>query len=79
MKKTAQELHDEAFAGPRGPRSAEYKAGVLEALKFRLGESGRMHCPHKAGTPQADAWFAGTDEGHRLARDGVASWLPPSV
>ena len=66
---TAQKLFEEAFAQIRDPRSPEYKAGVLEALKFRLGEIVEMRCPYKIGTAHADAWFSGTDEGHRRGRD----------
>ena len=70
MKKTAKELHEEAFFGPRDPRSKEYKSGVLAALKFRLGESCAVGmCPYPLGSAQQDAWFSGIDEGHRLGRD----------
>lgn len=65
----AQEIFATAFAGPRDARSREYKSGVLAALQFRLGEVKKLRCPFDAGTAQADAWFAGTDEGHRRARE----------
>lgn len=64
----ATELFDAAFSGPRDPRSKEYKEGVLDALRFRLGESLSIRCRYEAGTASADAYFAGCDEGHRLAR-----------
>jgi len=67
--KTASELFAKAFEGPRDKRSEEYKLGVLEALRFRLGEISGMRCPYAPGTAQADAYFAGTDEGHRIGRD----------
>jgi hypothetical protein len=66
--KTAQQILSEAFSYPRDPRSEEYKAGVLEALRFRLGEVERLRCPYKVGTARADAWFSGVDEGHSRAR-----------
>lgn len=70
MKSVAQQLFDEAFAKARDARSAEYKQGVLDILRHRLCEPnpdfkvGR----YIAGTPQADAYWAGNDEGHLLAR-----------
>lgn len=73
LRPTASGICDAAFAEPRDPRSPEYRAGVLEALKFRLGEIRSMSCPHRAGTARADAWLAGADEGHRLAREQVRS------
>lgn len=68
----AEILYQEAFSGPRAPRSPEYLAGVLATLKFRLGEAESMPLPYTVGTAQADAWFAGTNEGHRIARDHLA-------
>lgn len=65
-------LYHHAFAGYRTPCSQEYRAGVLAALKFRLGEAEDMPLPYTVGTAQADAWFAGTNEGHRIARDHLA-------
>lgn len=66
---TARDVFTRAFEGPRDARSREYRAGVLAALQFRFGEAKGLRCPFEVGTAQADAWFAGTDEGHRLARD----------
>jgi hypothetical protein len=63
----ARELFMEAFSVPRNLRSGEYKGGVLAALKFRLGEIEQMRCPYPEGLAQADAWFAGADEGHFIA------------
>jgi len=67
----------EAFARPRDPRSEAYKAGVLAAVVYRLGridgaiEPGARGepCPYTPGTAEADAFLAGCDEGHRLARE----------
>ena len=64
-------IFEAAFARPRDARSEEYKAGVLDVLRHRLGEA--QGCARKyefaLGTAQADAYFAGCDEGHRLARE----------
>ena len=61
-------IFNKAFKKPRDPRSPEYQNGALCALRYRLGEIGKIHCPHPIGTAQADAWFAGVDEGHAIAR-----------
>lgn len=70
---TAQEIFDEIFSMPRDPRSPEYQAGVLAVLQFRLGETAGVFNPHKIGTAKCDAWFAGNDEGHVLARAELAA------
>jgi hypothetical protein len=77
--KTAQQVFTEAFSYPRDPRSEEYKAGVLEALRFRLGEVEMLKCPYRAGTAQADAWYAGIDEGHSKARAAMEADLQGRV
>lgn len=62
-------LFSDAFDRPRNPRSTEYKAGfrvgaayVLQALTTEL------EAPYPFGTAQADAWFAGAQEGGDSAR-----------
>lgn len=65
----AAELFEAAFSASRDPRSKEYKEGVLNTLRFRLNESDAIRCRYEAGTASADAYFAGCDEGHRLARE----------
>lgn len=67
----AYEIFDEAFSKPRDPRSDEYRHGVIDILKFRLREANEAFGKHqyKLGTAQADAYFAGCDEGHRLASE----------
>jgi hypothetical protein len=65
---TADQLLAQAFQQPRDPRSPEYRADVLAALRLRLGDSAHVVCPYGLGTAQADAWFSGTDEGHALGR-----------
>jgi hypothetical protein len=67
-KKTAQELFKEAFFGPRDKRSEEYRNGVLSALKFRLGEKKYIRGGYGLGTAQNDAFSAGCEEGHAIAR-----------
>lgn len=47
---SVKKIFDDAFSRPRNPRSPEYKLGVLEALKFRLGEITEMKCPYRIGT-----------------------------
>ena len=48
-------------------RSAEYRAGLLDVLKFKLrGEP--IQCPHRAGTAQFDAYFAGNRHGFDVYR-----------
>jgi hypothetical protein len=71
----AQEIFDSAFAIPRDPRSDEYRHGVLEILKYRLRETNQTFGKkqYAMGTPQADAYYAGCDEGHRLASKYIAS------
>lgn len=67
----AYEIFNAAFSKPRSPRSDEYRHGVIETLKFRLGESiGVFEMKqYKLGTAQADAYLAGCDEGNRLAHE----------
>jgi hypothetical protein len=67
----AYEIFDAAFLKPRDPRSDEYRRGVIDVLRFRLDEENGAFGKnqYKLGTAQADAYFAGCDEGHRLARE----------
>ncbi len=49
------------------PRSAEYRAGLLAVLKFKMhGE--RIHCPYQAGTASFDAYFSGNRHGFDVYR-----------
>ncbi|MBK6744535.1 MAG: hypothetical protein IPG66_16860 [Hydrogenophilales bacterium] len=49
------------------PRSAEYRAGLLDVLKFKMrGE--RIICIHQAGTAQFDAYMAGNLRGFDVYR-----------
>lgn len=67
----AREIFDAAFSKPRDPRSDEYRHGVLDVMKYRLGEANEAFGKKQyvLGTAQADAYFAGCDEGHRIARE----------
>ena len=67
----AQTLFNRAFPATREPRSEAYKAGVLAAIKFRLGEAEHIDCPYRAGSVWADAFHAGADEGHVIARNAL--------
>lgn len=54
-----------AFFPGRAPRSAEYREGCQAALEYRiLGR--RMPPRYRAGSCEADAWFAGVEEGHSI-------------
>jgi hypothetical protein len=64
----AESLFKAAFNTPRDLRSTEYKAGVRAVLDFRI-DGGRMPRPYPVGTAQADAFYAGVDEGHRIWRE----------
>jgi hypothetical protein len=65
---TAQQIFDERFGRPHDPRSKPYKAGVLYILRRKAGEIERQVCPHATGSSEADAWYAGVDEGLLLWR-----------
>lgn len=65
--KTAQELFDEAFAVSRDPRSDAYKAGVLYVLRARAEGIRGPQRPYPLGSAEADAYFAGCQEGHLIA------------
>lgn len=59
---TIDRLMSATFCPGRDPRSAEYKAGARAALAFLI-EGVPMRCPFDIGTVQADAFYAGADEG----------------
>jgi hypothetical protein len=62
-----ERLMKAAFDRPRDPRSDAYKLGVRELLANRvLGAPFR--CPYTLGTAEADAFFAGSDEGRMIWR-----------
>jgi hypothetical protein len=64
---TADSLFETAFNRLREPRSLEYKAGVLAALRDRFNRANgsliRHDPPYTMGTTQCDAWVAGYQEG----------------
>ena len=49
------------------PRSPEYRRGMLDVIRYRL-EGAWIVVPYRLGTAQADAYFAGNDRGHMVAR-----------
>lgn len=56
-----------AFAGPRSPRSPEYRAGGRVVLELRI--AGRpIHRPYAVGTAQDDASDPGQPEGLAIWR-----------
>lgn len=62
MKKS-EAILKEMFHPYRDKRSEVYKSGALAALKFKLKEIPTIDIPHKAGTVEFDAFYAGMDEG----------------
>ena len=63
----ADSLFETAFNTLREPHSAEYKAGVLAALRDRENQANsskeRHDPPYTMGTAECDAWVAGYQEG----------------
>ena len=68
---SVDQLMQAAFFNGRTPRSAEYKAGTRAALENRI-EQKDIVPPYQAGTTEADAYFAGIDEGKSIWRAAVA-------
>lgn len=64
---TAQAIFDEAFKPGRAPRSDAYKQGVMACLRVRVDGLAYEACPYPEGSAQADAYFAGVEEGRQLA------------
>lgn len=74
--KTADDLFSEAFSSPRDKRSQEYKFGVIQALRVVLGEENSPPMPFRMGTAEADAYFAGYDEGRFRGKNYLESITP---
>jgi len=56
----AENLYKAIFAGPRDPRSDEYKGGVMAALLYRFaGIKVSESRPYQVGTVEFDAFSAG--------------------
>lgn len=62
-------LQASAFSTARTPRSDAYKAGHYAALVKFLGDGPLRRCPYANGTAEADAWYAGYDEGRATAAE----------
>lgn len=50
------------------PRSLAYKLGMRAVLEHRLYGQAFSDCPAKLGSAEADAYFAGCEEGKAIAR-----------
>lgn len=62
-------IMQDAFSNrTRTPRSTAYKDGCRAALSYRF-EGRRIEFPYRIGTAEADAFFAGIDEGHQRFRE----------
>lgn len=61
----AHRLFDAAFNKPRDPRSPAYKEGVLATLRYYCNNI-PVTCPYPEATAEADAFFAGRDEGNKI-------------
>jgi hypothetical protein len=68
---SVDQLMQAAFYNGRTPRSAEYKAGTRALLENRI-EQKDIVPPYQAGTTEADAYFAGIEEGKSIWRAAVA-------
>lgn len=73
---TAAFLFARAFNCPRDLRSDEYKAGVFDILAAKFAGKSAPPIPYELGTAQADAYFAGGQEGLGIWRAHVstATW-----
>jgi len=67
----AEAVMEKIFHPYRLPRSEAYKAGCLAAIRRRL-ESASVACPYAEGTAEADAFFAGVEEGYDFVRHAIA-------
>lgn len=66
-RERADRLTEAAFPAGRCQRSPEYISGVRTRLRFSLaGDS--ISNPYPAGTSDADALWAGCEEGRLIAR-----------
>lgn len=64
-----------SFEVARDPRSAAYRAGARDLLISKLCDT-TLRSPFPLGTAQADAWFAGRDEGVSIHRNCLAKGCP---
>ena len=67
---TVDSLMKAAFFNGRAPRSSAYKAGTRMALEHRI-ERKDIEVPYTPGTADADAYFAGIEEGKLIYRVAV--------
>ena len=62
---TVDGLMAAAFDQPREPRSSAYCCGVRTILAHRI-DGASLALPFEIGTAEADAFFAGEDEGRLI-------------
>jgi hypothetical protein len=67
MSKLSVEEMVDAELAPGGPRSSEYRLGMVDVLRYRL-EGTRIPKRFELGTVQADAYYAGNERGHAYWR-----------
>lgn len=76
LEKTVIRLMDSAFCHTgRTPRSTEYRNGARALLLTRLGVE-PMQNPYQVATAQADAWWAGVEEGKAIYQFHCSQGLP---
>ena len=64
----------EAFFKARHPRSDEYRNGARDLLLLKLVEK-PLKNPFTPGTAQADAWWAGVEEGKTIMKSHLTKGL----
>ncbi len=69
----ALRVFDLAFCPGRPLRSHAYKAGVLDTLLRRLDGCNDLPLPYPLGSAEADAYFAGEEEGRLLAKKMIGN------
>lgn len=58
---TVAEAMQDRFCPSATPRSAAYRRGFEEKLRFKIENKPLEPQPYKVGTPEADAYFSGLD------------------
>jgi hypothetical protein len=63
-----EQLFAKEFDPSRPPRSQPYKQGVRAILEYKLAGKPLPKLPFALGTVEADAYFAGQNEGRDIVR-----------
>lgn len=63
-----QALMARRFSRGVTPRSEAYQCGLLHILRQEIDGVALPRRPYEVGTAEADAYWAGGDEGHHLSR-----------